>query len=66
MNNIDKTGLINVLIGVITLGSGLSGRYGLPGPEFVLPFTSSHVGLLLLGGAIVVHGAYQIYRNRPR
>lgn len=66
MKNIDSTGLINVLIGVGTFASGLSGRYGLPGPEFVLPFTTSHIPLLVLGGAIVAHGAYQIVRSRPR
>jgi hypothetical protein len=66
MKGIDNTGLINVVIGVGTFASGLSGRYGLPGPEFVLPFTTSHIPLLVLGGAIVAHGLYQIARNRPR
>ena len=66
MKNIDSTGLINVLIGLVTFASGLSGRFGLPGPQFVLPFTTTHIPLLVLGAAIIAHGAYQIARNRPR
>jgi hypothetical protein len=66
MKNIDKTGLINVLIGLFAIGSGFSGRYGLPGPEFVLPMTKSPIGLYVIGGLIVAHGLYQIARNRPR
>ena len=66
MKNLDKTGLINVAIGLFSIGSGFSGRYGLPGPRFVLPLTESPIGLYVLGAAIVAHGVYQILRNRPR
>lgn len=66
MKDIDKTGLINVAIGLFSIGSGLSGRYGLPGPTFVLPLTDSPLGLYIVGAAIVVHGLVQIARNRPR
>jgi hypothetical protein len=62
----DKTGLTNVVMGLVAVGAGLSGRYGLPGKHFELPIVNSHIGLLVLGGVIVAHGCYQIYRARPR
>ncbi len=61
-----KVGFFNMCIGVLTIVSGLTGRYGLPGPRFVLPFTESPNGLYIAGALIVAHGAHQAYKNRPR
>ena len=50
-------GVINILIGLVLVGGGLSGN-------LVLRGTDSGPLLALLGAGLVVYGGYQLWRAR--
>ena len=52
-------GVFNLLLGLVGLVGGLSGRLALLG-------TNSSVALAVVGGLIAAYGAYQIIRSRRR
>jgi hypothetical protein len=52
-----SAGVWNVIIGLVMLAGGLSGR-------FSLLFTNSSLALAVVGGVIAAVGGYQIVRAR--
>jgi len=54
-----RAGIWNLLFGLVAVAAGASGK-------FVLPFTTSPLPLMVLGGAIASFGAYQLWRDRAK
>jgi hypothetical protein len=54
-----RAGVWNIVFGLVAVAAGASGKYA-------LPFTSSPLPLMVLGGAVAAFGAYQLFRDRGR
>ena len=50
-------GIINIIVGLVCVGAGLSGR-------FVLLGTQSSIPLVAIGAAVAGYGVYRIIRER--
>ena len=54
-----RAGVWNIVFGLVAVGAGASGKFGLLG-------TGSPLFLMIAGGALAAFGGYQLFRDRDR